>query len=138
MDTSSIRIQGSFHLWALRLRSGSASDVCYVILRNNLSLLTASCVQPASNDRSEVSRSYFCNWLRFRLPRNCCKSVPSWFVRIPARRQVKQEFLLTVLVCDPPKYSELRIDFTQAFNTIGAVNGPVLDLVSSLRRLVIV
>ena len=39
---------------------------------------------------------------------------------------MKQEFLLTVLVCGPPKYSELRINFTQAFNAIGAVIGPVL------------
>ena len=39
---------------------------------------------------------------------------------------MKQEFLPTVLVCGPPKYSELRIDFAQAFNTIGAVIGPVL------------
>ena len=39
---------------------------------------------------------------------------------------MKQEFLPTVLVCGPPKYSELRINFAQAFNTIGAVIGPVL------------
>lgn len=71
-------------------------------------------------------RSYFCNRLWFRLPRNCCKSIPSWFVHTLAYRQVKQEFLPTVLVCGPPKYSELRIDSAQAFNTIGAVIGPVL------------
>jgi FHS family L-fucose permease-like MFS transporter len=29
-------------------------------------------------------------------------------------------------VCGPPKYSEIRINFAQAFNAIGTVIGPVL------------
>lgn len=30
------------------------------------------------------------------------------------------------LVCGPPKYSEIRINFAQGFNAIGTVVGPVL------------
>lgn len=30
------------------------------------------------------------------------------------------------LVCGPPRYSEIRINFAQAFNAIGTVVGPVL------------
>lgn len=33
---------------------------------------------------------------------------------------------MTVAVCGPPKYSELRINLAQAFNGIGTVVAPVL------------
>jgi MFS transporter, FHS family, L-fucose permease len=35
-------------------------------------------------------------------------------------------FLLTSLVCGPPRYAELRINLSQAFNGIGTVIAPVL------------
>ena len=31
-----------------------------------------------------------------------------------------------ITVCGPPKYAELRINFSQAFNAIGTIIGPVL------------
>ena len=36
------------------------------------------------------------------------------------------DFLHVVLVCGPPRYAELRINISQAFNGIGTVVAPVL------------
>lgn len=61
--------------------------------------------------------------LRTRLPRNGRESVSNRYDSILFHLLTPQ---LTITVCGPPRYSEIRINFAQAFNAIGTVVGPVL------------
>lgn len=59
------------------------------------------------------------------LSRDRCQSVYYQSV-YPFRYQPIPQALTWLKVCGPPKYAEIRINFSQAFNGIGAVVAPVL------------
>lgn len=48
-----------------------------------------------------------------------------WLVSEP-RPFVHTELSIGCAVCGPPRYSEIRINFAQAFNAVGTVIAPVL------------
>jgi MFS transporter, FHS family, L-fucose permease len=79
---------------------------------------------------SQVIRRILCSnlhhWQWTWISRNRCQSLHHWFVTCVFFVGVKLGSLIRCVVCGPPRYAEIRINFSQAFNGIGTVVAPVL------------